>query len=60
MERVGWGGKVVMGWEGWNGRDGMEGIGWEGYNGRDGMDVKGGIGRQGWHDKGRDGIGREG
>ena len=24
------------------------------------MDVKGGIGRQGWHDKGRDGIGREG
>ena len=35
-------------------------MGWEGYNGRDGMDVKGGIGRQGWHDKGRDGIGREG
>ena len=37
MERVGWGGKGVMGRKGWNGRDGMNvmgGMGWEGCEGR--------------------------
>ncbi len=37
MERVGWGGKGVMGWEGCNGRDGMGGMGWEGWDGKVGM-----------------------
>ena len=34
MERVGWGGKGVMGWEGCEGRDGMGGMRWDGCEGR--------------------------
>ena len=40
------------------GRDGKGGMGRHDGKGGMGRYVKGGIGRQGWHDKGRDGIGR--